>query len=94
MPAGGACSHDAKGILGKRMLMHLLPGTNSTYMMLTRGCMHAPLSIKKVMSMQCVCMHPLAIIILYKIICQPLVLSEHACGSPSSCYHTVLLGVP
>jgi hypothetical protein len=25
--------------------------------------MHAPLSIKKVMSMQCVCMHPLAIII-------------------------------
>jgi hypothetical protein len=31
--------------------------------MMTRGCMHAPLSIKKVMSMQCVCMHPLAIII-------------------------------
>jgi hypothetical protein len=25
--------------------------------------MHAPLSIKKVMSMQCVCMHPLTIII-------------------------------
>jgi hypothetical protein len=43
--------------------MHLLPGTNSTYVMMTRGCMHAPLSIKKVMSMQCVCMHPLAIII-------------------------------
>jgi len=55
--------HDAKGILGKRMCMHLLPGTNSTYVMMTRGCMHAPLSIKKVMSMQCVCMHPLAIII-------------------------------
>jgi hypothetical protein len=55
--------HHAKGILGKRMCMHLLPGTNSTYVMMTRGCMHAPLSIKKVMSMQCVCMHPLAIII-------------------------------
>jgi hypothetical protein len=55
--------HDAKGILGKRMCMHLLPSTNSTYMMMTRGCMHAPLSIKKVMSMKCVCMHPLTIII-------------------------------
>jgi len=52
--------------------MHLLPGTScSTYVMMTRGCMHAPLplSIKKVMSMQCVCMHPLAIII--KILVNP-----------------------
>ena len=47
----------------KGWCMHLLPGANSTYVMMTRGCMHAPLSIKKVMSMQCVCMHPLAIII-------------------------------
>jgi hypothetical protein len=59
------------------MCMHPRPGTSSTYMMITRGCMHAPVSIKKVMSMQYVCMHPLAIII--KNICQPLFLwSPHA----------------
>jgi hypothetical protein len=44
--------------------------------------MHAPVSIKKVMSMQYVCMHPLAIII--KNICQPLFLWSPAPAAASA----------
>jgi len=50
----------------------ILPGTNFSYVMMMRGCMHVNLSIKKVMSMQHVRMHLLIIII--KNICQPLLL--------------------
>jgi len=50
----------------------ILPGTNFSYVMMMRGCMHVNLSIKKVMSMQHVRMYLLIIII--KNICQPLLL--------------------
>jgi hypothetical protein len=49
--------------LTRRMYIHSLSGTNFTDVMMTRGCMHVSLSIKKVMSMHHVCMHLLIIII-------------------------------
>jgi len=58
------------------------PSTSSTYVMMIRWSMHAPLSIKKVMSMLCVCMQPLTILIKKYLSTPSSVSAPHASGHP------------